>query len=50
MGTEIVEQPNQLQLVVRVRIKPQLDYVATLAHLDQSEILPADLLIVDGRA
>ena len=33
--TEIIEQPNQLQLIIRVRIKPQLDGLVGLAEFDQ---------------
>ena len=41
--TQIVQQPNQDQLRIRLRIDPQFDPLASRAELDQSEALSTDL-------
>src|SRR5207237_4393164 len=36
---EVIEQPDQLQLVVRMRIEPHFDRVVGLAEFDKAEVL-----------
>jgi hypothetical protein len=38
MRSKIIEQPNQLQLIIRAGIKPQLDCLVVLAEFGQLQI------------
>jgi hypothetical protein len=41
---EIIQQPDQDQLGIRLRFHPELDRFATCASLDQPELAHAELL------
>jgi hypothetical protein len=47
MRPKVVEQPDQLQLIVRVRVEPQFDGVKGLAEFDKAEVLS---FLVIGRS
>jgi hypothetical protein len=42
--TKMIEQPDQYQLGIRLRVHPELNGVSTLARLDQSDIAHAEFL------
>jgi hypothetical protein len=42
LRAEIIQQPDQYQLGIRLRFHPELDRFATFASLDQSEIIHAE--------